>query len=73
MLIGWVIRLLVVEDTPAYLYLIEKAFSDRREQNRWELTVAKDGEEALRVLFEEEREGVPLPDLILLDRPLVQT
>jgi CheY-like chemotaxis protein len=61
------IRLLVVEDNPAYLYLIQKAFSDRREQTRWELTVAIDGEEALHVLFKEENKRVPLPDLILLD------
>ena len=61
------IRLLVVEDNPAYLYLIQKAFSDRREQTRWELTVATDGEEALHVLFEKENKSVPLPDLILLD------
>jgi chemotaxis family two-component system response regulator Rcp1 len=61
------IRLLVVEDNPAYLYLIQKAFSGRREQTRWELTVAIDGEEALHVLFEEENKSVPLPDLILLD------
>jgi|ERR1700683_345972 chemotaxis family two-component system response regulator Rcp1 len=61
------IRLLVVEDNPAYLYLVQKAFSRRDEQTRWELMVAEDGEEAVRVLFEEERESVPLPELILLD------
>jgi len=61
------IRLLVVEDNPAYLYLIQKAFSQRGEQTRWELTVAVDGAEAVRVLFEEERKSVPLPELILLD------
>jgi len=67
------IRLLVVEDSPAYLYLVQKAFSDRGEQTRWELTVAKDGEEALQLLFEEENENVPLPDLILLDWNLPKT
>jgi two-component system, chemotaxis family, response regulator Rcp1 len=61
------IRLLVVEDNPAYLYLIQKAFSGRMEQTRWELTVATDGEEALHVLFEKENKSAPLPDLILLD------
>ena len=61
------IRLLVVEDNPAYIYLIQKAFSGRGEQTRWDLTVAIDGEEALHVLFEEENKKVPLPDLILLD------
>jgi hypothetical protein len=54
----------VVEDTPAYLYLLQKAFGGREEQTRCELTVAIDGEEALRLLFEEESESVPLPDLI---------
>ena len=62
-----VIRLLVVEDNAAYLYLIKKAFRERQEDTRWELTVATDGEEALRILFEEEDENVPLPDLVLLD------
>jgi len=61
------IRLLVVEDDPGYLYLIQKAFSDRVEETRWDLTVATDGEEALHVLFEEENKTVPLPDLILMD------
>lgn len=61
------IRLLVVEDTPTYLYLIQKAFHSRQGQIRWELTVAEDGERALHLLFEEEEESAPLPDLILLD------
>ena len=41
--------------------------SGREKQIRWALTVVVDGEEALHVLFEEEDENVPLPDLILLD------
>ena len=62
------IRLLVVEDNPAYLFLVQKAFKDRRRgQTRWEVTVAKDGEEALNVLFREENNGALLPDLVLLD------
>jgi CheY-like chemotaxis protein len=61
------IRLLVVEDNPAYQYLVQKAFSDRGEQIRWALTVAVDGEQALHFLFEEENKNEPLPDLILLD------
>jgi CheY-like chemotaxis protein len=60
------IRLLVVEDSTAFQYLIQDAFRDRGEI-RWELTLADDGEEALRLLFEEENEDVPLPNLILLD------
>lgn len=60
------IRLLVVEDSEAYLYLIQKAFSSR-EEIHWELTVAHDGEHAVKLLFEEGRTNAPLPDLILLD------
>jgi CheY-like chemotaxis protein len=61
------IRLLVVEDNASYLYLIQKAFGHRTEDVRWDLTTAEDGEEALHLLFEEEEENKPLPDLILLD------
>ena len=61
------IRLLVVEDDPAYLYLIQKAFGARQEQTKWDLSIASDGAEALQVLMEEEQDDVPLPDLILLD------
>jgi chemotaxis family two-component system response regulator Rcp1 len=61
------IRLLVVEDDPAYLYLIRKAFSGRAEKTRWELTTAVDGRQAVHILFEEESENVALPDLVLLD------
>jgi two-component system, chemotaxis family, response regulator Rcp1 len=60
------IRLLVVEDNEAYLYLIEKAFRSR-EEIRWELTLAQDGEQAVKLLFEEEATNAPLPDLILTD------
>jgi CheY-like chemotaxis protein len=59
------IHLLVVEDSPSFQYLIHEAFSTRGEI-RWELMIAKDGAEALRLLFEEENEDVPLPDLIFL-------
>jgi CheY-like chemotaxis protein len=60
------IRLLVVEDSPSYRFLIRQAFKGRG-NNFWNLIVANDGEEAVRFLFEEENENVPLPDLILLD------
>ncbi len=60
------IRLLVVEDSEAYLYLIQRAFSTR-EGIHWELMVAHDGEQAAKLLFQEERTSEPLPDLILLD------
>src|SRR5258707_886299 len=63
-----VIRLLVVEDSPVYQYIVRNAFSERVGETRWELTVAKDGEEALHILlFDEERDNVPVPNLILLD------
>jgi chemotaxis family two-component system response regulator Rcp1 len=61
------IRLLVVEDDPAYLYLIQQAFRERKGKPGWELSIAKSGEEAVHALFEEEDENQPLPDLILLD------
>jgi two-component system, chemotaxis family, response regulator Rcp1 len=61
------VRLLVVEDDPGYRYLVERAFSARGEETRWDLTIAKNGEEALHALFEEEGKKSHLPDLILLD------
>lgn len=61
------VRLLVVEDNPAYLYLLKGAFLSRQGQIRWELTVAEHGERAVDILFADEEEGTPLPDLILLD------
>ena len=60
------IRLLVVEDSPSFQFLIREAFRARGDI-RWDLTVANDGEEAVRLLFEEEDENAPLPNLILLD------
>jgi chemotaxis family two-component system response regulator Rcp1 len=59
--------LLVVEDNPAYLHLVQEAFSNRRGQAQWDLTVAKDGEEALQVLLKQGREIANLPDIVLLD------
>jgi CheY-like chemotaxis protein len=69
-----VLRLLIVEDSPAYLYLIRQAFEHQNnEEFRWELSVAIDGEQALDILFAEERGREPLPDLILLDWNLPRT
>ena len=62
-----VVRLLVVEDSKAYLYLIRKAFAERTETVRWDLTFAEDGAQAVALLFSEERKSDPVPDLILLD------
>ena len=61
------VRLLVIEDSLPYLYLIQKAFQDRQREIRWELTVAKDREQALQLLFDEENKSILLPQLILLD------
>jgi len=61
------IRLLVVEDSPAYVYLIERAFRRRQDRVRWDVKIANDGQEAVQILFEEEAENAPLPDMILLD------
>jgi len=60
-------RLLVVEDDPGYMYLIKRAFAVRGDRAVWELTTAMDGEQCVQILFEEEKEGAPLPDLVLLD------
>jgi chemotaxis family two-component system response regulator Rcp1 len=62
-----IVHLLVIEDSRAYLHLIRDAFHARTGQISWELTVAEDGAEALQLLFEEEADSAPLPDLILLD------
>ena len=61
------IRLLVIEDSAPYVYLIQRAFRARGGETEWELSVAKDGEEAVQFLFREEKEQEPLPDIILLD------
>jgi CheY-like chemotaxis protein len=61
------LRLLVVEDSRAYLNLIQGAFQARQGSIRWELTVVEDGDRALHLLFDEEMKNAPLPDLILLD------
>jgi CheY-like chemotaxis protein len=54
-----VIRLLVVEDTPAYAYLVRKAFSYRQNLTRWELTIAEDGEQAVSLLLGDEKQNMP--------------
>ena len=58
--------LMLVEDSPADVRLAQEVFRDAGFRNR--LLVARDGEQALRML---RREGeylpLPQPDLILLD------
>jgi CheY-like chemotaxis protein len=62
-----VVRLLLVEDNEAYAYLVKKAFGYRKDLTRWELTLAEDGEQAVRILFADEQENTLLPEIILLD------
>jgi CheY-like chemotaxis protein len=62
------VRLLVVEDSAAYVYLIQRAFH-MSDDIRWEVTVAEDGERAVHFLFGYGKETAPLPDLILLAHP----
>lgn len=61
-----VIRLLLVEDNAAYAYLVQKAFSYRQNLTHWELTVAQDGEQAVKILLADEKNAL-LPQIILLD------
>ncbi|HLK22765.1 MAG TPA: response regulator [Bryobacteraceae bacterium] len=61
-----VIRLLLVEDNPAYAYLVRKAFSYRQNLTQWDLTVVEDGEQAVKILLAEEKDAA-LPQIILLD------
>ncbi len=61
------VRLLVVEDSAAYLELIRHAFLDRKGAHKWELTVAVDGEKALSIVLGDGNTIGFVPDLILLD------
>lgn len=55
------IQILLVEDNEGDIVLTQEALKDGRIKNN--LTIAKDGVEALHILDS----GTPLPDLILLD------
>jgi chemotaxis family two-component system response regulator Rcp1 len=60
------LEILVVDDSPGDVGLVEEAFREWRLTNR--LSVVEDGEEALRFLRrEDEYAKAPRPDLILLD------
>jgi CheY-like chemotaxis protein len=64
--IGRPIDILMIEDNPYDVRLTMEAFKDAKVSNN--LSVASDGEEALRFLRREgEHAGSPRPDLILLD------
>ena len=56
------IRILLVEDNPGDVYLLEKTLQNRHV--RYELIRYADGEQAIRAL---QREDCPIPDLVILD------
>jgi len=63
---GKPVEILLVEDNPGDVKLTEKAFEKARLSN--DLHVVNDGVEALEFLYQRgEYEGVPRPDLVLLD------
>jgi len=58
-------EILLVEDSYGDVFLTKKAFSGRMKVN---ITVAKDGEEAMAILRREAKHAdAPVPDIILLD------
>jgi len=60
------VELLVIEDNPGDVRLLEEAFSELKSNVR--LQVARDGAEGLQMVMEAARPGAPWqPDLILLD------
>jgi CheY-like chemotaxis protein len=60
------LSLLLVEDSPADVYLVQEAI--RREGLKVHLEVADDGERAIRMIDEVDSNGsAPCPDLLLLD------
>ena len=60
------LSLLLVEDSPADVYLVQEAM--RREGLKVHLEVADDGERAIRMIDEvDSNASAPCPDLLLLD------
>lgn len=60
------IEILLVEDNPGDIRLTQEALKESKVKNN--LTIARDGEEALEILRRQgEHSGNPQPDLILLD------
>jgi CheY-like chemotaxis protein len=59
------VDILLVEDNPNDIEITRRALE--KEQVRNGLVVARDGQEALDILFSREKNGVPKPGLILLD------
>jgi len=64
------VKILLVEDNPDDIELTLRAFENHKLAN--EITVARDGEEALDILFQrgEDKAGYFMPDLVLLDLKL---
>jgi two-component system, chemotaxis family, response regulator Rcp1 len=63
---GKPIDILLVEDNPGDVMLVQEALSDSKVRNR--LHVASDGEQAMEFVRREGKHaGAPRPDLILLD------
>jgi CheY-like chemotaxis protein len=61
------VNILLVEDNEGDIILTKEAFKDSKIQNQ--ISVARDGEEALSILHSQ----APLPDMILLDINLPRT
>jgi CheY-like chemotaxis protein len=62
-------QILIVEDNPGDVRLIEEAFQDGHLNNN--LHVVYDGEEALDFVYQRgDHEGAPRPDIVLLDLKL---
>jgi CheY-like chemotaxis protein len=58
------VRIFVVEDNPADVFLVRQAL--QQEQLNFQLFLAEDGDAALSLL-EQVGKGVPAPDVLLLD------
>lgn len=59
------VEILLVEDNPGDVRLIEEVFKEAKIKNK--LVIASDGVQALEILNGTEKEGPFTPDLILLD------
>jgi two-component system, chemotaxis family, response regulator Rcp1 len=59
------VELLVIEDNPGDVRLLEEAFQELHANIH--IQVARDGAEGLQMVFESDGAGNPRPDLILLD------
>ncbi len=59
------VHIFLVEDNPSDIEITRRALQKRRVTD--ELTIARDGQEALDILFGHQNDHVPPPGLILLD------